>query len=712
MPSFSIRPSMCSVLVASLLMLLAPSAFGQSSSGTLCLIFYGAPGYLDYPWATAYNLNIMYTPTADGSGVYINSATGTRTFTNKYGSSFSTPILNFVGELYNSTQPVDSNGFGVNLVNSVQFPGVDPAITSPAITIRTDIDSGTGIFEYVNGYQTEEVGLSDPTSTAVVSSIATFPNIFIGQGSLNAGEVNYALCTATISINNGLATRPSSNIGATSLVYRYTYTISDGSDIISSDMLLTCSSASPQQDLLGNYYQTVVSVSGTRTYTGINTFTGSTSTFISDIRALDGLAPSMTHVTPDRIYPFSFSSAPPGAYPSAATAPFLDTAGLQFIVDPPAPIDNEPGWISQPVGAIDPEGYIPGRSSSFNVLKGACYNSSGQAGSEVYGVGDGVYYTNTVDEYDYNSLTTVVAAGTGPIYAACALNGNGSVIYLLEVSTNTLYASPADGSNTVISTTTAATFSQEAVSSTLSPVMVADTTSLVAYVGFPSGNLYAVALNPAAATYGHSYTTPLATYAHLTALTLSASFTTLYYAISAAGSSPASIHSVAVSAGTFPSGSAGQLIYSGAPLTNPNSLWPSAFGDTLFVTDGGVTMGNAQGGSGLSSEFIASLDLTNTTEFQVMVDGTAHGADIIGGVWSDPYAAVYADQYGYAYTSQEIYLVPSGFITVAGFAIASISQYATTTDFGLVALNTNNNNPNGLAPSPQLQQQSLTIVSQ
>ena len=711
--SSSVRPPMMllssALLVASLLLAVAPSAFGQPYAlGDLCLIFFGAPGYLDYPWATAYNLNVNYTPIADGSGVVVeNLLSGTRTFTNKYGSSFTTSVVGFSGTLTFSSQPVDTNGFSVQLASSIQYPGVDPDVISPSLSIHADFNTQTGVFEFVNNQQNQEAGLSDPTSTAVTSStIPGFTSILIGQGSLNEGEVNYDMCTATISINNGLATRPSSNIGATSLVYRYTYTISDGTYLVTSEMMLTCSSASPQQDLLGNYYQTVVGVSGTRTYTD------GSGTFISDIRTLDnGDGISQTADTPQRIYPFSFSSAPPGAYPTADSAPFLDVAGLQFRVDPPAPNDDL-GLYCQEAGAIDPEGNIPGAQASYFVLKGACYTSNPVNGSQVYGVGNGVYYTNQVDNYAVGAtLTTLLAANTGPIYTACALNADASAIYLFEASTNTLYASPAAlyaGSNTVISTTTAATFSQEAVSSTLSPVMVADTTSLVAYVGFPSGNLYAVALNPAAATYGHSYTTPLATYAHLTALTLSASFTTLYYAISAAGSSPASIHSVAVSAGTFPSGSAGQLIYSGAPLTNPNSLWPSAFGDTLFVTDGGVTMGNAQGGSGLSTEFFAELDLTNLTNFQVIISGAAINTDIIGGAWSDPFAG----QVGlFTYTSEQLFLSPSGFFSIAGFAVASIAQYATTTAFGLADPDEDNGEDPDRLASPQYQKQSLTIAS-
>jgi hypothetical protein len=84
--------------------------------------------------------------------------------------------------------------------------------------------------------------------------------------------------------------------------------------------------------LLGNPYQTVVDIAGTRIYTYLPTG----AQVISNITGL--LEPPYEQaIFPDqRFYPYSLLASAPGVY-TANTAPFLDADGLGYTFAPGAP---------------------------------------------------------------------------------------------------------------------------------------------------------------------------------------------------------------------------------------------------------------------------------------------------------------------------------------------------------------------------------------
>ena len=140
-----------------------------------------------------------------------------------------------------------------------------------------------------------------------------------------------------LSVTNGLRapTQPSVSNGGTRI--SYSYFISDGSTFsVQGSLVLSASTAfATTRDLLGNPYQTVTAVSGTRVYTYIPTggVVTSTVTAIAAVGTAD-----------QRFYPYALLAAAPGVY-SLNTAPFLDGQGVGFSFSPAAPA------LGSPVGA-------------------------------------------------------------------------------------------------------------------------------------------------------------------------------------------------------------------------------------------------------------------------------------------------------------------------------------------------------------------------
>ena len=675
---------------------------GQALPATVCVILYATTGFLEYPWSIAIKLNVYYNSTvltdADGTSVQLINATGTRTFTNKYGSAFTTAVTGLSGmypnRLFLGGQPVDFNGIGLQLASNIQVPGQSPINTNNVELLAADA-SGNGIYEYLylpNDFQdltypNAPVGVIDQSSVAFVSNIAGFTSVTVNTGSRSAALVNYQTCTAGIAIANGLANRPSSNIGATSLVYRYTYYTTDGQSSTTANLLITCASANPQQDALGNYYQTVVAINGTRTI-----IDGSFQV-ISRVTGMYAYPTTSDNYAPQRIYPFSYSSSPPRSY-TVSTTPFLDVNGIQFLVDPPVPITDSTAYSLTDLGYLDPSDYI----------NAACYNTT-STDTFAYAVGSGIYSTEIsmlqTTQFDQSPLLAPNSAAPYN-FTGCGLNADGSIIYVMDANTNTLYAS----STSSIALTTAATFGSEAVRR--SPVLAVDSVHMVAYVAFSSGKLYSVTLNPSAATYGKAYTTPIATYAQpVTALALSGSTTTLYYALSKSGSTAAALRSVTVNAGSFPSSTTGSLLYSGGQLINPNSLYIDAGQTVLYISDGGATFANSAGSqSALSSQYVFYLTLSNLTNLQVLVSGAAvqndnpAAQDIVGGVYSDP-NAITDDVF--SYSGQITFVTRNSLQAVLAFSIAGVKQTASATAYGL-------SYSDGVTAQTLLQQQTFSIA--
>jgi hypothetical protein len=166
----------------------------------------------------------------------------------------------------------------------------------------------------------------------VVTTLPGYPNSTIGASNINSLAVDYNSCRAPITFTNGLRqpTQPSASNGATT--FTYAYTISDGSLFsVTANLTITTSSAfATTTDPLGNPYQSVVNIAGTRTYTYLPTSTSLTSTVSGPVSG-----------TIANFYPYSLLASAPGVY-TVATAPFLDLGGLTYYVTPEIPFNGNP----------------------------------------------------------------------------------------------------------------------------------------------------------------------------------------------------------------------------------------------------------------------------------------------------------------------------------------------------------------------------------
>ena len=149
------------------------------------------------------------------------------------------------------------------------------------------------------------------------------------RGTSNALTVNYAQCRAPITFLNGLSppTQPTPSNGA--LSFTYSYSISDGVtySVQSSLTVTTSSPFANTRDMLGNRFQTIVNITGTRTYTFLPTLANVTS-------AVTGLA--NVSRADLRFYTYAYLLASPGVY-TTDNASFLDGDGFAFTVSPAVP---------------------------------------------------------------------------------------------------------------------------------------------------------------------------------------------------------------------------------------------------------------------------------------------------------------------------------------------------------------------------------------
>ena len=313
-------------------------------SGTLCYMLYASPGGVDYPFSVATVLNFQYynpsnATTGTSPAVAIVSGSGARTYTNRFGTSFSTPltVLSTGSNLLylNSSYPLDSSGLSLSLASPVQLPGASPSVAYSTLTVS---NSSFNIL-FTEGAPARIDGQGE----AFLSSVPGFLNVTIGAGNGNALAVDYSQCKAPISFANGVRppTQPSTSNGA--LHIAYSYAISDGvSYSVVTNLTLTAMSAfANSQDQLSNNFQVIVNITGTRTYTFLPTAASVT---------------SMVSSTPSdgtlRFHPYALLSSSPGVY-SISTAPFLDADGLTFAISPPAPVNgNQPGGNTSQVSVI------------------------------------------------------------------------------------------------------------------------------------------------------------------------------------------------------------------------------------------------------------------------------------------------------------------------------------------------------------------------
>ena len=112
--------ALCVLLVALLAVFGVPTVSAQyppTTNHSLCMIFFSAPGDIDYPWTSAISMTVQYKPSARPNSVNLTIGWGTRIFTNKYNQIWYSPVTllpvgasNYANNLLFTNGPVFDNG--------------------------------------------------------------------------------------------------------------------------------------------------------------------------------------------------------------------------------------------------------------------------------------------------------------------------------------------------------------------------------------------------------------------------------------------------------------------------------------------------------------------------------------------------------------------------------------------------------------------------
>ena len=328
--------------------LLGCAAVLPTQSSSLCILLYSLPGTVDYPFSVSYQLSFNYTlapvSTSAGTAVTLLAGVGTRTFTNRFGATASTALTlisslpSSTGPLLylNSVTPFDASGLTFALASPTQLPGGNPWRYVSLVTVFSSqgvlVENGTGVL--------------DPQGQAFSAGVAGVSNLTIGASNVNTLAANYAQCLAPITFVNGLRTptQPSASNGGTTV--DYSYAIGDGLtySVQTNLTLTTISGFATSTDQLGNPYQSLSFVTGSRLYTHL-------ASGQSVLSTVNGFTPAFGNPPGDqRFYPYSLLAASPGVY-NANNAPFLDSEGFLFVVNPAVPalgasVGSTPAYIS------------------------------------------------------------------------------------------------------------------------------------------------------------------------------------------------------------------------------------------------------------------------------------------------------------------------------------------------------------------------------
>ena len=378
-------------------------------TASLCLLLYSLPGNPDFPWSSAVQLTLQYTNatvvTSSGSAVQVIGGTGTRTYTNKFGHSTTVNVTVLSADsssagtsnnlLYlNSALPFDASGITLRLSVNVTLPGYGPLASfgqlryylQTAVLVNTTNTTAT--------YITEDASSRiDPTGSAFLSSVPGFHNITLGGGNANIGAVKYATCQAPITFANGQRAPINPSFANGGKTIQYNYFVSDGATYsITTNLTLTTDGAVANAvDALGNQYQNIIGVTGTRVYRYLPTNQIVSST-------VSGL--SSYYATADqRFYPFALLGSGAGIY-TINTAPFVDYDGIEFNISPAAPAAGLPPGQGTQYTATSV--YTESRELSPVLVDGYLYPSSGL---QVSGVGTGVPL-QSLQQQQYARLTS------------------------------------------------------------------------------------------------------------------------------------------------------------------------------------------------------------------------------------------------------------------------------------------------------------------
>ena len=311
------------------------------ATANLCFLTYSLPGTPEYPWSIATSINVQYNPTPvtgpSGSAYQIASGSGTRTFTNNVGTSTSVAVT--IGAVsstadnlvYLSGVPVDSLGLALVAATAVQQPGEGPSPLATTLYLR----NVSGLRE-VGSYN------SDPLGQAWQANFPGYAsNITIGASNLNALAPNYQLCQAPITFTNGLRVPTQPGAGNSAKEFKYSYTISDGTSyIVQANLTITSTTQfANAQDQLGNNYDILQNITGTRLYTWLPSGQQLLSQVTGITTPPTQTLPGFDQVPSQRFYPYVLLSSAPGVY-TMNTAPFIDGDGIEYNISPAAPVNG------------------------------------------------------------------------------------------------------------------------------------------------------------------------------------------------------------------------------------------------------------------------------------------------------------------------------------------------------------------------------------
>ena len=387
-----------------------PSSPKSASTASLCLLFYSLPGNPDFPWSSAVQLTVQYVTatvtTSTGSAVLVVSGSGTRTFVHQQVRPFRHRRRHgAVSRLFicrhqqqpavpHSALPFDASGITLQLSVNQTLPGHGPLVSygqlryylQTAVLVNTTNTTAT--------YITEDASSRiDPTGSAFLSSVPGFHNITLGGGNANIGAVKYATCQAPITFANGQRAPINPSFANGGKTIQYNYFVSDGATYsITTNLTLTTDGAMANAvDALGNQYQNIIGVTGTRVYRYLPTNQIVSST-------VSGL--SSHYATADqRFYPFALLGSGAGIY-TINTAPFVDYDGIEFNISPAAPAAGLPPGQGTQYTATSV--YTESRELSPVLVDGYLYPSSGL---QVSGVGTGVPL-QSLQQQQYARLTS------------------------------------------------------------------------------------------------------------------------------------------------------------------------------------------------------------------------------------------------------------------------------------------------------------------
>ena len=153
---------------------------------------------------------------------------------------------------------------------------------------------------------------------------------------LTSSAVPLCVCSLSLTVTNGLRqpTQPSASNGGTQIAF--SYYISDGATYaVQANLTLTATSAFASiKDQLGNPYQIITNVRGSRVYTYLPTGQQLTST-------VTGISAATLKAVDQRFFPYALISSGPGVY-TPNSVPYVDFDGVGFTVNPPVPANGLP----------------------------------------------------------------------------------------------------------------------------------------------------------------------------------------------------------------------------------------------------------------------------------------------------------------------------------------------------------------------------------